>query len=669
MKKLFTTLSVLALGCGLFTATAQDTFDGASLVLTPDNNAIVFNSGTDAQKTATLYWPGVKFDFNDLSEASGGGYTLDGTKVKITKASGQNGTISPGDMNIGMGGSVVAFKEDDQDYDRIVINFPTVMGYSSYTGNIKVNISEGLVKSSTGQESPEVEFTYVYKTLSGTYTWDPVEAEAIFNMGEPIVLKVNWQTNTITDWGTFTDLKPTVTQQNTSNPVSKEVTEEMLSKEGTTQLQITLTSMNLAPGDYTLTIPSKFVNMSNNRVNGVCNYNFSVLSSVPDPTVTPEDEATVNGFSKVILSWDGVGLKLNPEGASEMTFVLNGEDLLAEYEITPSVEFSGAEIPGYEGDQIVLDLFSLPIEAGEYTLTLPAGFVLVDQNGEAAVNNEFSATYTLEIAYMDNAVVTNTVFADEESYIGLSWGTLVTVTDAENLSITLELDGDNLGSLDAELLSLTSPEELGVENGDSGTILYVPVEYLDPVTYDVKIPAGVLKNAEGKLNPEQTIQVTPIGAITGTVSPSESEAEFEEGMEVEFTITFEEDVTMVESQGDNALVVVNLQGENMNTNYTWANTDVVSVEGSVITVNFGTELEPGDYSFSLNEGVVTTGSAVNMAISDYAFTVVEGETDAISTIGIENSDAAIYNLQGQKVNGGKLVPGIYIINGKKVLVK
>ena len=47
----------------------------------------------------------------------------------------------------------------------------------------------------------------------------------------------------------------------------------------------------------------------------------------------------------------------------------------------------------------------------------------------------------------------------------------------------------------------------------------------------------------------------------------------------------------------------------------------------------------------------------------------EGPTGAVNTIGADNNVDVIYNLQGVKVDGNNLKSGIYIINGKKVVIK
>ncbi|MBQ6278187.1 MAG: fibronectin type III domain-containing protein, partial [Muribaculaceae bacterium] len=51
------------------------------------------------------------------------------------------------------------------------------------------------------------------------------------------------------------------------------------------------------------------------------------------------------------------------------------------------------------------------------------------------------------------------------------------------------------------------------------------------------------------------------------------------------------------------------------------------------------------------------------------FTTVAEDPSAISTVGVDKTDNVYYNLLGVKFNGMPTTPGIYINNGKKVIIK
>lgn len=71
----------------------------------------------------------------------------------------------------------------------------------------------------------------------------------------------------------------------------------------------------------------------------------------------------------------------------------------------------------------------------------------------------------------------------------------------------------------------------------------------------------------------------------------------------------------------------------------------------------------GTYTFTLDD-VSLNGTEAEFTVTD------ENEVGGLdSLINIKDSNDAIYNLQGVRVDANKLTKGIYIINGKKVMVK
>ena len=40
-----------------------------------------------------------------------------------------------------------------------------------------------------------------------------------------------------------------------------------------------------------------------------------------------------------------------------------------------------------------------------------------------------------------------------------------------------------------------------------------------------------------------------------------------------------------------------------------------------------------------------------------------------SQLTIDNEAGAVYDLQGRRINNGQLKPGLYIVNGRKVVIK
>ena len=75
-------------------------------------------------------------------------------------------------------------------------------------------------------------------------------------------------------------------------------------------------------------------------------------------------------------------------------------------------------------------------------------------------------------------------------------------------------------------------------------------------------------------------------------------------------------------------------------------------------------------AFTLTADAVLTvkGGTKDYALDYLYIQSADGGTTGISNVNAERNNGAVYNLSGQKVNGS-LKKGLYIINGKKVIVK
>lgn len=204
-------------------------------------------------------------------------------------------------------------------------------------------------------------------------------------------------------------------------------------------------------------------------------------------------------------------------------------------------------------------------------------------------------------------------------------------------------------------------------------------------TYTLKIPATAFivsisgddqetnPDVKGRrLNEEFTLTFTITGStlVPGIVS-IENGTEFENGEEVAFDITFEGD-EIIENSNFEGSYVVSFGNEE----YDWDG-DIVEFENGVVSINLGDKLAAGEYTVTLVKGCLLIDGAEN-AVVNVTFEVLEAEepdddkdqdTGAISSILSGASEGAIYNMQGVKVAGGKLAKGVYIVNGKKVILK
>ena len=131
-----------------------------------------------------------------------------------------------------------------------------------------------------------------------------------------------------------------------------------------------------------------------------------------------------------------------------------------------------------------------------------------------------------------------------------------------------------------------------------------------------------------------------------------SDVELEAGAEFKVIVPNGDDWTWLGGIDENQAGFFLVTGE-MTTN----GDDLSLVDGS----NFRME-EGGTYKLEILENQLDKASS-------YALRVTKSQPEAIETVATDKQDNTWYNLQGVKFNGMPSVPGIYINNGKKVIIR
>ena len=288
----------------------------------------------------------------------------------------------------------------------------------------------------------------------------------------------------------------------------------------------------------------------------------------------------------------------------------------------------------------------------------------------------------MDLAYVMNEEINA---SDINSSVELSWGEAVKfIADPDEISIPVTFNyEESAGELTGKYLKLQGViggDEPGVgplaETGDEGTSLFILTGsselFTKAGTYFFTLPAGIVENADGAINPEQDILITVTSLAEPVSFSPEQNAVIAEGEDVIITITYESEIT-IEENAEAVVFVVNyndMEGEDYYEQvFTWADVEVVSLNADkdALVVNLGNELPLGTYELMVYEGVFTVDELDNDMVS-YMFTI--SNTVGVNTIGTAlEGNEAIYNLQGVRVDANKLNKGIYIINGKKVMVK
>lgn len=99
------------------------------------------------------------------------------------------------------------------------------------------------------------------------------------------------------------------------------------------------------------------------------------------------------------------------------------------------------------------------------------------------------------------------------------------------------------------------------------------------------------------------------------------------------------------------------------------------IDGNKVILDF-TGVQRDDYTSTVTVIVqsVIGENGLTATLGEYGAALYEyipysSESSAVSTIETENAPKAVYNLQGVKVDANNISSGIYIVNGKKVIVK
>ena len=197
------------------------------------------------------------------------------------------------------------------------------------------------------------------------------------------------------------------------------------------------------------------------------------------------------------------------------------------------------------------------------------------------------------------------------------------------------------------------------------------IDYDDATSISISIPEGMVKNKAGEVNPAQTILLTKspyadLDYFYDLTWDPEDGSDLVEG----------EAVVKISCEG---YPISYLQGEIRYNNYDlWA---FGSLEfGKQVSINEDNELvidlsneEPGEVEIMLPEAyllVDVDGENQLSASLSLEYYIIEAETDGVSSVGSDSAPKRIYKLNGVRVDSkGKLAPGIYVINGKKVAIK
>ncbi len=288
------------------------------------------------------------------------------------------------------------------------------------------------------------------------------------------------------------------------------------------------------------------------------------------------------------------------------------------------------------------------VDPGKYYVTIPAGSFVIHEEGRYFDNEEMILTYY--------------VLGGDEAESGLVFdpasGSVVETlsgfkaTCDEGLSISLE-PGEGIGVYNSSSVELTYAEYVENDLDDDGFIDEIVFTFVEEITeegvYYVYIPAGYIQY--GLTANEEMYLTYYVGS-----SAANNEALYKQLCEEIDRASDYLDDTWLEIQSEYPEVVAELEST-----YNSIASQLTSLQMQVdMQHNAGILETTADDDEAQLESIVA-------AIADL-LAVARGEETGIHGVSSDYSDVDVYTLGGQKVVA-PLKKGVYIVGGKKVLVK
>lgn len=455
------------------------------------------------------------------------------------------------------------------------------------------------------------------------------------------------------------------------------------------------------PGDYVFTIkPSgmyqfKLVDADGNSTKFTGEFSFTyTIKGAQGGEDNPEDDAvkydiTLKSTTPKLTPYDAEMYDFN--GGLQLSF--NAYQLGCTEEAIVTLEgpgyFQTAPLAfnytsnGWTGDitNFKAAIAASPVYNGNYTLTIPQGVIgdeewMADHtkgHANAAINLAWTVEGAKEVGedFVDHSlgVVKVTPATGFASNLGTFTFTFnKDVYFAEGTTLHLGASADATGN--------TYPgSDATVERVDSKT---VKVVYNNPAPlsrgeYQMNIPENTFwANADftGASNAALVYKWNQRNSVTVLSSVPEADAKLAEiPAGFVFSLTLAEG--NIEKIGSVSISFVGVDTTDENaSDKTLANTTVSEFDGNTVawTIPAAIALQEGwSYSFEITfNSSEATGS---QCLANYSVPVVYDETVGVGSIELENGARVIYNLNGIRVDEDNLPAGLYIVNGRKVVVK
>lgn len=365
----------------------------------------------------------------------------------------------------------------------------------------------------------------------------------------------------------------------------------------------------------------------------------------------------------------------------KFTIIASGATTLEENETRSKIQIAKGDeavcivsVLSVEGNTAVLQAASAVTEAGEYTLIIPKGYFLID-----GVMTEEEYTYTYYVSGEGKAFERPTMnpeegFVEDFSMFTMTWENATSVT-TENAVMT--------GTGGIALYSIVGETEtkvvdyIGMPTGENALMLNAMTAIsAEPGEYKLVVPAGLI-TVDGIVNeymeffyqylPPVEFELTLSTAEDGVVSDGDSVHSV-----AEFTITFD---PCEESLALNPDCTGNIALWTAGYPETMIGYFEVAIDGLTAKLSLtvkADEVEDGKYTilipedFFLVDGELCGGQSFALDLTKSGIYGIEADARELN---VYNMDGILVLRNAKAADLKTLQKGIYIVNGKKILVR
>lgn len=421
-------------------------------------------------------------------------------------------------------------------------------------------------------------------------------------------------------------------------------------------------------GDLTLTVPAGIVyddsgNSNEEIVLNYTHYDARGGDFYPIPNDGPYSASQLSQF-KIVYDYDiepvypqpSVTITLTPS-SSDPEGIRGLAEMGVPFDLDP-------DLISYSTNSIILDLSGLT--DGNWNINVPGGMAkITDLEDTYTMPEDFTIIINNDLA---NYLPSPFIEVTEEGDVYLYWNEEIEYVNGDGPVYGSYKEEYSNSPVDASFVIQTYFP--GMTEGNTPEIYNNALLMREQVPYSgwytISIPAGVVKNAAGLENAAISIgtgiYVNPQNNVVYGMSPV---------YDINTIMISWSNATSVSINSGDAIEIYNPSNID-ETYYLYANSGY-RVSGKLVIVDLSNlDLDEGvEYWMSVREGTFWVETEYEEGVNEgYDFPFIY-EPSSINTLESAKAADGIYNLQGVKVGNdvNSLNPGMYIINGKKVIIK